>query len=100
MASNTRLTKAQLLDKITELEKDLGMAHKSLAEMERELTAFYVNDRPSRRTAHPGQFVDTQVVPIQSADHARVVYLRGVPHLKTKAWEHGRQVTTYKPLAH
>jgi hypothetical protein len=39
-------------------------------------------------------------VPIQSAENRKVVYLRGVPHFKTQAWEGGRKVTTYKPLAH
>jgi hypothetical protein len=74
------------------------LAHKSLGEMERELAAFYVAERPSRR-GHPGQFGDTVAVPIQSAENRKVVYLRGVPHFKTQAWEGGRKVTTYKPLA-
>jgi hypothetical protein len=92
------LTKPQLLVKIEQLEQELGLAHKSLGDMERELAEFYVRDRPSRR-AHVGQFADTVAVPIQSAENRRVVYLRGVPHLKTQAWEGGRKVTTYKPLA-
>lgn len=95
-----RITTAELLARIEQLEASFGMAHKSLGEMERELAAFYVAERPSRRAAHVGQFVETTPVPIQSAENARVVYLRGVPHLKTRALEGGRMVTTYKPLAH
>lgn len=94
----TRLTKDQLLLRIEQLEQELGMAHKSLGQMTAELTEFYVRERPSRQ-AHRGQFADTQAVPIQSAEHRNVVYLRGVPHAKLKAWEGGRLVTTYKPLA-
>lgn len=94
-----RITTTELLARIEQLEASFGMANKTIEQLEAEMNAFYVAERPSRRMPRPEQFADTVVVPIASADHKNVVYMRGVPHLKVKAWEHGREVTTYKPLA-
>lgn len=86
---STRLTKAQLLAKIDQLESELGLARQTEAEMQREIDALYVQQRPSRST-YVGDWKETIQVP--------VVMLGGKPHTKHKAWEHGRLVTTYRPL--
>ena len=57
-----------------------------IKELETELATYQVTERPSRR-------VITRTVP-------PIVTLRGIPHFKLTAWEHGRLVTTYRPVPH
>lgn len=88
----TRLTKAQLLAKIEQLESELGLRDEQLAQARAEINAYLVAQRPSRRD-HDDGFPRT----LQMHEHP-IVRIRGVPHLKVRQWEHGRLVTTYKPV--
>lgn len=85
-----RITKAELLARIDALEAELGLKDQSLADMERELNAYQVAERPSRRERSSTDFAATVVAPI--------VFVGGQRCTKRTAWEHGRRVTTYTPL--
>lgn len=87
---STRLTKAQLLERIAQVERELGLAHTTIAQMEREIDAHMYAQRPSRSAP---RFVDT----VQLPDHP-LVQMRGKWFVKVKAFEGGRMVTTYKPF--
>jgi hypothetical protein len=50
---HTRLTKAQLLDKINSLEAELGLSQDKVRELATELDAYHVTQRPSRGTRTP-----------------------------------------------
>lgn len=54
-----KLTKAQLLARIDELESELGLKGEKLAELEREVAALYVEQRPSRRERSSRDFTPT-----------------------------------------
>ena len=95
----TRLTKAQLLAKIEQLESELGLRDEQLAQARAEIDAYLVAQRPSRRASEGGRHADGFAHTVQLPDHP-IVMLRGKPHMKVRAWENGRLVTTYKAVAY
>lgn len=82
----TKLTKAQLEARIAECEAACGLKDITIAELTREVEGLMYAQRPSRN----GDTVN--VTP-------PIVVVQGRRCYKTVAWEGGRKVTTYKPVA-
>lgn len=82
----TRLTKAQLLARIDQLESELGLRDSTIAQLQREIDAEMVRSRPSRNTT-PAALPPSQV------------RVGGELCWKVRSLEGGRMVTTYKPVS-
>lgn len=82
------LTKNELLAKIDELQTQLGLTNEHCAQLQRELDAQYVQQRPSReRSEHP-----------RAEPEGKLVRMRGCDYRKVPSFEGGRTVYTYKPV--
>lgn len=83
----TKLTKPQLVARIAELEEVCGLKDTTIAQLSMEADRVQYEERPSRRMDRAStDFPHT------------VVTVRGQRCVKVKSWEHGRLVTTYKPV--
>lgn len=84
----TRLTKAQLEARIAELEEQCGLRDTTIAQLSMEADRVQYEERPSRKAQERSS---TDFKPT-------VIVMRGSRFAKVTAWEHGRLVTTYKPV--
>lgn len=87
-----KLTKAQLLARIAEVEEQCGLKDHTIAQMQRELNAAHYEQRPSRARHRGG---DTHVMGAEFP----VVKIRGELFAKVPSFEGGRRVITYRPIA-
>lgn len=85
----TKLTKAQLVARINEVEAELGLANTTITQLQADVDRAYYAQRPSRGRSSQ-DFTPTVQAPI--------VYVGGQRCVKVVAWEHGRKVATYKPV--